>query len=116
MDNDLLFVDKVVYFLKIGVVIFGFDNVIVSKVINDNYVIMYVLIFDNSIVVGIVFSFIDIYCVDIINVGEIVVYVNIDVYLGVLYFCYDKFKFCCYIVFFIYVNNKCYGIFNFFFE
>ncbi|HBF70182.1 MAG TPA: hybrid sensor histidine kinase/response regulator, partial [Alteromonas australica] len=112
-DNDLPFVDKVAHLLKIGVATLGLDNAIVSKVTNDNYVIMHALTPDNSIVAGTAFSLIDTYCADTINAGEIVAYANIDAYPGASHPCYDKFKLRRYIASPIYVNNKCYGTLNF---
>ena len=112
-DNDLPFVDKVAHLLKIGVATLGLDNAIVSKVTNDNYVIMHALTPDNSIVAGTAFSLVDTYCADTINAGEIVAYPNIEAYPGASHPCYDKFKLRRYIASPIYVNNKCYGTLNF---
>lgn len=47
--------------------------------------------FDNDILLNMIFVLLDIYCVDVVNSDVVVVYYNIDIVLGVLYLCFEKY-------------------------
>lgn len=111
--NEFSYEDKIVEILCFGVEYMEFLFGIISYVIDDYYLVIYVYFFNGEFKLGIFFFFMDIYCILIFEVDGLLVMMNVVNLEFVKYLCYEIFFFEIYIGVLFFFDGQIYGIINF---